>query len=77
MSALRRERVELKTPEQIAVMRRSGMLLSVYDVYGSVSETSARTSDRAKQVYACSYLQRYSGAGHLREHDVLFFLWCL
>ena len=55
----------------------SGMLLSVYDVYGSVPETSARTSDRAKQVYACSYLQRYSGAGHLRKYDVLFFLWCL
>ncbi|MFQ6485870.1 type I methionyl aminopeptidase [Brachybacterium epidermidis] len=33
MSMLRRERVELKTPEQIAVMRRSGMLLSqVHDM---------------------------------------------
>lgn len=33
MSLLRRERVELKTPEQIAVMRRSGMLLSqVHDM---------------------------------------------
>jgi len=31
--SLRRERVELKTPEQIAVMRRSGMLLSqVHDM---------------------------------------------
>jgi methionyl aminopeptidase len=33
MSALRRERPEIKTPEQIAVMRRSGMLLSrVHDM---------------------------------------------
>ena len=27
MRGLRRERVELKTPEQIALMRRSGLLL--------------------------------------------------
>ena len=30
-----------------------GMLLPVYDVYGPLSETSARTSDRTACIYAC------------------------
>lgn len=46
MSVLRRERVELKTPEQIAVMRRSGMLLwQVHDMLGELIRPGITTGE--------------------------------
>lgn len=43
--SLRRERVELKTPEQIAVMRRSGMLLSqVHDMLADAIRPGVTTA---------------------------------
>mgnify|MGYP003378276107 CR=1 FL=1 len=55
----------------------SGKLLSMYNVYGFVSEKPFGTSDRTTSVYAGSNMQGCAEAGYLCKHIFLLLLWSL
>lgn len=69
MRGLRRERVELKTPEQIALMRRSGLLLSqVHDMLAeairpgiTTGELDAMAEDMIRSAGATPNFKGYMG----------------